>query len=245
MGLRDTLVYWNDFINDVDYSQNADGWTETNIGATPTGTLGIRADTALGVLQVQAGEANGEGYHVQFTQAGAAGEFMLPAAGTIITVEFRATSDAWAADQWFLGLAPTSAVLMDTNGDMAAALDNTIGFHYNVDDDAALAGNPNYIYNPTILGEIELTTNTDGNAVRRPPAPTDGTYRTFGLRVEGVGGGSSNIQWYIDDVRMATGVLAAAVPLAATEVCISMAHVAGAAATNSLDIDWVLATQTR
>lgn len=222
------MVYINDFLRASDLDLTND-WTETDVGTmTLDPSTFIVTDEINGVLALDSDATDGDGIHLQLTGAGGPGEFLLPAAGRVIGVQFRITHEDWDAQHWFVGLAETSATLMDADGDLTA--DTLVGFHHNADDDADGI--------PRLVNEGVDGSQLTQAASRVIAAGVDDTYRTMGIRLVGTTG----VEWWVDGIKVGEKTMASAFD---DNLCISLANVMQAASGDQLRTDLIVAAATR
>lgn len=229
---RECVTYFNDFVNIRDFgaavtgSGTATDFTVTAIGTMTVGTAAIRADVVNGVVRLTPDATDNEGYHVQMTATDSAGELWVPATGKVIVAEFRATCGDWDGQDYFLGLAETSATLLSAAG--ALTSDNLVGFHHAIADagliEAVHTGTADA--NETDVGDVNSAIFTDSE------------FHTFTLRIED----TNKVEYYVDGklkrrATMTTGF--------DDGMCISFGNVGSGAATDVLDIDYILVSATR
>jgi hypothetical protein len=229
---RNYTTYFNDFIEIADFgaavtgSGTAGDWTVTAIGTMTVGTAAITGDSESGLLTLTPDATDNEGYHIQMTAADSAGELWTPATGRVISFEAYVTAGDWDGQDYFIGLAETSATLVGATG--ALTCDNLVGFHHLIAD----------------VGLIQCvhTGTADANETRvgtaNPVIFTDSALHRFGVRVIN----TNRVEWFVDGqlVRRATMT----VPFD-DKMCISFGNVGSNAATDILAIDYVTVSQTR
>lgn len=229
---RECVTYFNDFIKIADFgaavtgSGTATDFTVTAIGTMTVGTAAIRPDVVNGILRLTPDATDNEGYHVQMTATDSSGELWVPAAGKIIVAEFYATCGDWDGQDYFMGLAETSATLLSAAG--ALTSDNLVGFHHEIADagliEAVHTGTADA--NETSVGDVNTAVFTDG------------AYHKFTLRIEG----TDAVEYYVDDVLRRRAAMANAFD---DGMCISFGNVGSGAATDVLDVDYILVSATR
>jgi hypothetical protein len=229
---RDFVTYYNDFVKIDDWGAAVTGagtatdFTVTAIGTMTVGTAAVRADVANGVLRLTPDATDNEGYHCQMTATDSAGELWVPAAGRVIVCEYRATCGDWDGQDYFLGLAETSATLLAATG--ALASDNLVGFHHQIADagliEAVHTGTADA--NETDVGDVNSAVFTNAE------------FHNFGIRIEG----TNYVEFYVDGIRQQSAVMTNAFD---DGMCISFGNVGSGAATDVLDIDYIIAVQSR
>jgi hypothetical protein len=204
-------------------------WTETDIGTqTLNPTTFIVTDTAAGVLRISSDATNNDGIHLQYTGAGAAGEFLVPISDRILAVEFRVAHANWDRADWFIGLAETSATLIDNAGDLTS--DNIIGFRCKTGTTTA---------NQFDCRAAGTATANQANVTKNfTPTLTDATYYRFGIRIEG----TSKCEWWFDGDKVAETTLSTAFD---DGMCFSFGNVMTSANADNMDIDYIVAAGTR
>ena len=235
---RINTTYFNDFLSLYDFGAAVTGdgtagnWTVTDIGTVTAGTVAISGDLTNGVLSLVPDATNNEGYHVQETAAGAAGELWLPASGRVISAEFRFGIADVDDQDYFIGLAETSATLMDANG--ALTSDNFIGFRH-----LQTAGNG--ILRCIAAGTASANQADLGaaNTVALTNATSAGVgFVRAGFRIEG----TNRVKFYFNGELVQQATLATPFD---DSMCISFANVGSGAVTDIMYVDYAAVTQTR
>ena len=216
-------------------SATLNNWTITAIGAMTVGTVAMAADAVSattplaqwsnGVLIVTPDATDNEGYHIQQTNGGP-GEIWLPRTGRSIIFEARIAAADWDGQDYFIGLAETSATLLSAAG--ALTSDNFVGFHHAIAD----AG----IIDCVAAGTADANEQSFGAA--NAAIWTDEEYHTVGFRIDG----TSNLKFYVDGRLVRQGTMATAFDDA---MCISFGNVGSGALTDTLSIDYITVAQTR
>jgi len=231
---RDWAVYWNDFLSIEDFGGStgvtgdgtAGDWTVTGIGTQTVGPVAIRADIVNGVLGLVPDATDNEGYQIQFTASGSPGELWVPASGRTIAFEARVTAGDWDGQDFFIGLAESSASFFAATG--AITSDNMVGFHHQIADSGLI--------------ECVHTGTADANETDVGDANsaifTNSAFHRFGFRITGTTG----VEYYLDDVLVRRATMANAFD---DGMCITFANVGSGASTDALDIDYVVVSQIR
>lgn len=222
--------YRNDFLRAADLDLTND-WTATDVGTmTLDPSVFIATDVAGGVLRLDSDATDGDGNHLQYTGAGGAGEFVLPAASITHGLLYRCTHEDWDANHWFFGVSETSATFMDADGDLAASLEFA-GFHHNADDDGD--GIPRLVAAGGNNTEVAVSANKRGIS-----AFTDGTYVDLGLRIVG----TTRLEFYVNGALRGETTLASAFT---SNMCITLASVMNTATGDAMDTDLIVAAGQR
>lgn len=223
-------VYYNDFLTAADFDTTND-WTVTAIknGGGGAATAALVADTALGLVRFTPEAAANTGSQIQLT-AGGPGEFVLPAAGRTIIFEARVSIATPQIQDFVIGLAETQAVA-GTSGviDETGAWVDADAVVFNCND--ADAGIVEAAYEDPTVGNLIDVGDVCAAAI------SNATFYRFGIRIVG----QDYLEWYVDGVRKQT--VTAANPLT-NNLCITFANV-GDAASETMDLDYVLLAQTR
>ena len=221
---RDQLVYFNDFLEVDDFGTG--DWTETDIGTVTVGSALQLTDVVGGQLSLVPDATDNEGQHIQYTAATGAGEFLVPEAGRTIVFEARVKAGDWDGQDYFIGIAETSATLLSAAG--ALDSDNCVGFLHQIAD----AGIISCVYAGTAAANE--TDAGDANAA----VFTNDEFHTFGVRVVG----TDRVWFYVDGIEVQSATMGTAFD---DGMCISFGNVGSGALTDSLDIDFVYVAQTR
>ena len=242
---REESVYFNDFLNADRHLNLTTEWEAVDVGTvTVDPSTFIRAGVANGVLRMIADATDGDGNSLQatFPTGGVEGNALVPLAASdpdparSIVFEVKVTHSDWDDNHWFFGIMEDAAgtAVLDTNGDMAGSLEY-LGFHHNGDDDGdgiprlVLAGGNN---------TPETAAAGTGSSSSAIAAPTDASSRRFGVRLTGTDG----CEWFVDGKRVARATAASAFT---APLYIAFGAVNNGAVADTVDIDWVLASQTR
>lgn len=238
---RGWSTYFNDFQRLADFSVQAAGdstntdWTTTAIGTMTVGTVGIVTATENGVLAVIPDATDNEGYHVQYTSiTGSGGELWRPKAGRTIVFEANIGAGDWDGQDYFIGLAETSATFMSAAG--ALTSDNFVGFHHLIADagliDCVAAGTAD---------ANEASAGYANSAIFTNSTVSTGALVNF-HKVGFVINGTNQVDFYLNGQRVRRLTMATAFD---DNMCITFANVGSGATSDTLWIDYILAAQTR
>lgn len=235
---RDWVVWFNDFLRPADWgavqaagTATVNGWTATAIGTMTVGTISIVDETVTnpklgGVLRVVPDATDNEGYHVQLTGADSPGEFLKPASGRTIVFEARFTCGDWDGQDYFMGLAETSATLLSAAG--ALTSDNLVGFHHAIADSGLIYA--------TYTGTADAN-ETRAGAVNTAVFTND-AFHTFGIRITD----TTKLEFYLDGAIKYRKTMATAFD---DNMTISFGNVGSGSAGDYMDIDYILVAATR
>lgn len=224
---QDSPTMWQDFIYDVrpfgrytvyknDFTEWVpDAWTLTEVNAS-TQTL---LDSRNGILRDTPAGADNDGTQMQLGGTGdgeTTGESWAPAAGRNLYFECRfAMSEATQSDV-FVGLHVQDTTFVASRGA------DFIGFS---SDDASLNLNAASSNTSVISTEAGVTTIADATFVK------------VGFKVSGV----DKIEYYVNDTLEAT--ITSNIPTALMKL--SLGYLAGQAAADTIDYDYVVVAQSR
>lgn len=226
-------IYFNDFLRTSDYDATND-WTATTTGAGSSAA--ISDDVVPGHLILTCDAADNDSVEVQLTGAGGAGEVFLPAAGRKIYFETRirlrdANNNLATVQQadLFVGLAVTDTTLIDGATDF-------IGFS-KVDG----SGDIKLVSADAASTSGALVDGLLSSAVKTLAAAQANTWIKLAFLLDGTGA----IYVWVDDTHVLTQTTNVSAQVPDTECCVSLAIQNGEAVAKIMDVDYVLAAQTR
>lgn len=257
MGDRESVYYYNDFLQEADYSEGAgNDWVETQIVGAG-GAAALQNDRPNGLLQLQTTVDN-EGVQTQFTGTGGSREFMDPATRDLLVYESRVQFDLTqpGMQDWFIGIAEATVPILNGAGVLTG--NNVAGFHFLNGTGQVLAVTrdnagtqqstaiPNTYVNPVTGGKVGI--------------PIEDTFSHYGIRIEGrpVGTGAKTnhtVEFYITpNTNIVDGALTPILvatqemPVGATFgglMSFTFAKIGGSGVAEDMEIDYVLCSQSR
>ena len=193
-----------------------DEWTNTEVGTS----LQNLKDEAHGVLDLTSGATENDGNNLQLGGTGdteTTGESFLPAAGRTIWFETRVKYDDETQSDFLLGLSK-----QDTT-----AIDTVVGIFFRKDDGDALID--------AVTSSASTTASTDLGV----KTLAVNTYVRLGFKVFGL----DKVEFYIDDVKVATHSTVANIPAEAMKL--TMVALTGEGNAATLSVDYIACYQTR
>lgn len=194
----------------------ADEWTVTEVGTSLQGL----ADAANGILVLTSGgtEDNGNNLQLGGTSDGeTTGEAFLPAVGRTIWFEASVAYDDVTQSDFLIGLSK-----QDTT-----AIDTAVGIFFRKDDGDALID--------AVTTSAAATATTDLGVATMAA----NTFVRLGFKVSGL----DKVEFYVNDVKVATHSTVANIPAEAMKLTIVALTGEGNAA--ALSVDYVICEQTR
>jgi hypothetical protein len=227
--VEDATLYFNDFLDSTVNYDATNKWTKVDVGSV-TAQPSVLDATENGVLRLIGDAADNEGHSLLLGEGTAKGWAFTPEAGRTIYVEFLVAHSDWSDQDWFIGLfEDTASAIIAATGALTGSLEYA-GFHYDHDEDAS--GIPVLTLAGTNNTQVETALST---AIA---APTDAAYYELGIRITG----TSGVSWFVNDVLVGS---ATAASVFSAPLYIGVAEVNGSATANTLDVDYIRASQTR